>query len=89
MNSKTGNITVAKQERLDYEVQKAFQLTVVATDNGGRRGEMALTVNLQDVNDNAPKFSLPEYQAYNKEGQTSFTSAVTVEVCKVVSNYSS
>ena len=43
-----------------------YQLLVTATeDSGGFSTSVELTIRVSDVNDNAPKFELPDYQAHN------------------------
>ena len=43
-----------------------YQLLVTATeDSGGFSTSVELTIKVSDVNDNAPKFELPDYQAHN------------------------
>ncbi|XP_030047622.1 protocadherin Fat 4 [Microcaecilia unicolor] len=61
INSSTGALTLAKN--LDYELNQKHDLTVSATDGGwvARTGYCRVTVNVIDVNDNAPVFSLEEY----------------------------
>ena len=34
-------------------------------DSGGFSTSVELTIRVSDVNDNAPKFELPDYQAHN------------------------
>lgn len=62
----SGNVTVAG--RLDREQQDEYLVKVVAVD-GAWRQETALTITIQDLNDNAPEFehsyysfNLPELQ---------------------------
>ena len=43
---------------------------IVAEDSGGFSTSVELTIKVSDVNDNAPKFELPDYQA----GSTTFNS---------------
>ena len=52
---KSGKIIV--REKLDFEVQSIFVLTVVAVDNGDERLESSTTVivRIKDVNDNHPR----------------------------------
>ena len=63
----TGNVRLAKD--LDFEDMrqpKIYQLVVTATeDSGGFSTSVELTIRVTDVNDNAPKFELPDYQAHN------------------------
>ncbi|XP_075785982.1 protocadherin Fat 4 [Pelodiscus sinensis] len=46
---------------LDYEVQQYYILTVRAEDGGGQFTTVRVYVNILDVNDNPPLFSMPSY----------------------------
>ncbi|CAG7826774.1 unnamed protein product, partial [Allacma fusca] len=63
----TGIVKLAKE--LDFEDLRhphTYQLTVTATeDSGGFSTSVELTIKVTDVNDNSPKFELPDYQAHN------------------------
>uniref|UniRef100_T1DFT0 Putative cadherin n=1 Tax=Cupiennius salei TaxID=6928 RepID=T1DFT0_CUPSA len=63
----TGVVKLAKD--LDYEdlrQPKSYSLIVTATeDSGGFSTSVELTIKVTDVNDNAPRFELPDYQAHN------------------------
>lgn len=63
----SGAITIVQP--LDYDTVQENRLNVTATDMGfqPRRTTAMLTVLLTDVNDNPPKFDLPEYEAYLPE----------------------
>ena len=56
-------------KELDFEdlwQPHIYQLLVTATeDSGGFSTSVELTIKVSDVNDNAPKFELPDYQAHN------------------------
>ena len=57
MNSSTGVISTA--EALDFETFRSHLLIVQAQDKGGpqsRRTAVKVSVNVSDVNDNAPEF---------------------------------
>ncbi|XP_054721266.1 cadherin-related tumor suppressor-like, partial [Uloborus diversus] len=54
----SGNVTVAGW--LDRELKDEYLLKVAAVD-GSWQAETPLTVLVQDLNDNVPEFSLPEY----------------------------
>ncbi|KAG9510290.1 Neural-cadherin [Fragariocoptes setiger] len=63
----TGRVKLAKE--LDYEDSrqaKVHQLQVeAAEDSGGLTSKVDLIISISDVNDNAPRFELPDYQVYN------------------------
>lgn len=63
----TGEVKLAKD--LDYEdlrQPKSYSLIVTATeDSGGFSTSVELTIKVTDVNDNPPRFELPDYQAHN------------------------
>lgn len=63
----TGKIKLAKE--LDYEdirQPKLYNLRVNASeDSGGHHSSTEVTITILDVNDNAPRFELPDYQVYN------------------------
>ena len=65
----TGIVKLAKE--LDFEDLRQphiYQLLVTATeDSGGFSTSVELIIKVSDVNDNAPKFELPDYQAHNVE----------------------
>ena len=70
--------------QLDYETRREYQLTVEATDTGGLRDSVPLTITLLDVNDNAPQFLRPEYRAFVKENRLDFDRGVTVQVSVLI-----
>ncbi|KAL0123658.1 hypothetical protein PUN28_005875 [Cardiocondyla obscurior] len=63
----SGIVKLAKE--LDFEDLRQphiYSLIVTATeDSGGFSTSVELTIRVSDVNDNAPKFELPDYQAHN------------------------
>ncbi len=63
----SGIVKLAKD--LDFEDLRQphiYQLVVTATeDSGGFSTHVELMIRVSDVNDNAPKFELPDYQAHN------------------------
>nr|XP_043069624.1 neural-cadherin isoform X2 [Drosophila bipectinata] len=63
----SGIVKLAKE--LDFEDLRqphVYSLIVTATeDSGGFSTSVDLTIRVTDVNDNAPKFELPDYQAHN------------------------
>ena len=63
----SGRITT--KNMLDYEKQKLYSVTVIATDRGTspRRATTVVSVNIVDVNDNKPIFSGLPYSETVKE----------------------
>ncbi|XP_077999586.1 cadherin-23-like [Glandiceps talaboti] len=63
INERTGLITLA--EEIDYENSLSYQLNIQAEDGGmpPREANARVTVNIIDVNDNAPVFQRQEYFA--------------------------
>ncbi|XP_074602495.1 neural cadherin isoform X1 [Brevipalpus obovatus] len=63
----SGIVKLAKD--LDYEdlrQPKQYSLLVTATeDSGGLSTSVELTIRVTDVNDNIPRFELPDYQQHN------------------------
>ena len=54
---------VWSRRTFDREERSVYEISLVATDSGGRSGVATLRINVGDVNDNAPKFELSEYKA--------------------------
>ena len=80
INATTGEVSVAQDHVLDFDSgRKVYQLSVSASD-GQLQNETTLTVNLMDVNDNAPKFLRSEYRAEIKEGEDQFLTTLQVQV---------
>ncbi|XP_024085574.1 cadherin-23-like [Cimex lectularius] len=69
-NPKTGNLYLSN--KVDYEKQKSYSLSLEAKDGGGRVSTVAVLVTLTDVNDNPPIWEMPQYQRTVREGATSF-----------------
>ncbi|XP_019698472.2 neural-cadherin isoform X4 [Harpegnathos saltator] len=69
----SGIVKLAKE--LDFEDLRQphiYSLIVTATeDSGGFSTSVELTIRVSDVNDNAPKFELPDYQAHNVDEDVS------------------
>ncbi|KAM9795003.1 protocadherin Fat 2 [Neosynchiropus ocellatus] len=77
MDFKTGVLTVTNP--LDYESQTMHVLTVRASDSvTGAFSEASIEVEVDDVNDNAPVFSKPNYSADIAEGLPIGTSVIQV-----------
>ena len=72
----SGIVKLAKE--LDFEDLRQphiYQLLVTATeDSGGFSTSVELTIRVSDVNDNAPKFELPDSQATRLEGKVTTAS---------------
>ncbi|XP_009994286.1 PREDICTED: protocadherin-23 [Chaetura pelagica] len=64
----TGAITVKEPKFLDYEVKNKIHLSVLA-ENSLNSALCGVTVLIQDVNDNVPKFQQNYYKASVWEGQ--------------------
>lgn len=60
INRLTGEIITKKS--LDREIQKIYEIPVMATDDGGRSGFVMVRVKIGDENDNPPIFLLREYK---------------------------
>ncbi|KAF6731331.1 Cadherin-related family member 2 [Oryzias melastigma] len=65
------NSKVLDREALDPELNGRILLTVVATDQGDPQlsSSVPVTISVEDVNDNQPKFKSPSYKFSVKEGQ--------------------
>ncbi|EDV25061.1 uncharacterized protein TRIADDRAFT_25152, partial [Trichoplax adhaerens] len=63
INAITGDVTVADSKQLDYEINKSFNLIIVASINSPSivNGYLTLQINLTDVNDNRPRFKHEYY----------------------------
>ncbi|XP_064273500.1 protocadherin-23 isoform X2 [Passer domesticus] len=73
----TGTITVKEPKYLDYEDKCKIYLTVVA-ENSFNSVFCGVTVLIQDVNDNTPKFEQSYYKASIWEGQSPKTDIIQV-----------
>lgn len=62
-------IELVALEPLDREKQSSYQLTVEAIDGGQPPllGRLMITINVQDVNDNSPKFLHEAYETHTRE----------------------
>ncbi|KAM9849590.1 protocadherin-11 X-linked isoform 1-T1 [Aulostomus maculatus] len=67
IDRRSGILSVGK--RLDREKQERYSFTVIARDNGSSSLQSNVTVRLivQDLNDNSPAFTHPEYNFYVPE----------------------
>ena len=64
---------------LDYEVKSSYDLTVTATDGGGKSSSTPVKITVIDVNDNPPKFAQSSYTATINENVPLDHSVVQVE----------
>lgn len=71
-------------QKLDYEKQKSYSLTLIAKDGGGKVTTTSLYIDVLDVNDNAPVFEAPEYSRTIRDGATSFEPQFVVRVSKFI-----
>ncbi|KAM8897984.1 protocadherin-16 [Spinachia spinachia] len=78
LNTNTGSLSVLKA--LDREEQENFNLTIVAEDHGTPQlyTSQVLCVQVIDVNDEAPLFERPEFEAQVMENQGPGTTVMTV-----------
>lgn len=56
LDAVTGRLSLKPNQVLDREARAVYHLRVIARDKGGLTAEVALTVHVDDVNDNAPRF---------------------------------
>ena len=64
---------------LDYETQKTFSLIFTATDGGGQLATTSLIINIEDVNDNHPKFDQSEYKRVVRVGDSKFEPPLVIK----------
>ena len=85
VNPETGDLYVSECGAeflvacLDYETQRTFALTYTGTDGGGQITTTSVTINIQDVNDNYPRFEVKSYKRDLPEGATTFEPALIVK----------
>ena len=77
----SGIVTVRTTANLDFESINSYTLTVVAEDFGrpSKSSSAELIINVADVNDNIPVFSLPSYTAVVCENIPFGTTILKVE----------
>uniref|UniRef100_A0A3Q1AYE9 Cadherin domain-containing protein n=1 Tax=Amphiprion ocellaris TaxID=80972 RepID=A0A3Q1AYE9_AMPOC len=80
LNGETVTPELVLQKVLDREKQPVIRLTLIAIDGGtpAKSGTMAITVNVLDINDNAPVFSQTLYKASVYENAKTGTSIITL-----------
>ncbi|XP_061755306.1 protocadherin-16-like [Nerophis ophidion] len=78
LNPNTGSLSVLKA--LDREEQEVYNLTVIAEDHGvpALSAAQVLSVQVIDVNDEAPVFQKAEFEAHVLENQGPGTTVLTV-----------
>ncbi|KAF4082073.1 hypothetical protein AMELA_G00147500 [Ameiurus melas] len=78
LNPNTGSLSILKA--LDREEQDSYNLTIVAEDHGTPQQSttQVLSVQVIDVNDEAPWFELSEYEVQIQENQPAGTTILTV-----------
>lgn len=64
-----GAISVKDSSSLDFEASPRLRL-VIQAETAASFGFMAINLNLQDVNDNLPRFQLQNYVAFIWESQS-------------------
>ncbi|XP_010073579.1 PREDICTED: protocadherin-23-like, partial [Pterocles gutturalis] len=74
-NSAAGAITVKEPKSLDYEVKNKIHLSVLA-ESSLNSALCGVTILIQDVNDNVPKFEQSYYKASVWEGQSPKTDII-------------
>ncbi|XP_066507713.1 protocadherin-16-like [Hoplias malabaricus] len=78
LNPNTGSLSILKA--VDREEQDSYNLTIVAEDHGMPQHSttQVLSVQVIDVNDEAPLFEKSEYEVQVRENQPAGTSVLTV-----------
>ncbi|KAL0831595.1 hypothetical protein ABMA28_002378 [Loxostege sticticalis] len=70
----TGELCVSSP--LDHETNSDFEFPVIATDRGGLFTTAMVKIQLLDINDNAPAFTVKDYKVSLKEGRISSTEPI-------------
>ncbi|CAH2108614.1 unnamed protein product [Euphydryas editha] len=65
----TGDLCVSGP--LDHEANSDFEFPVIATDRGGLSTNAMVKIQLLDINDNVPAFTVKDYDVSLKEGRIS------------------
>uniref|UniRef100_A0A670Z7Q3 FAT atypical cadherin 2 n=1 Tax=Pseudonaja textilis TaxID=8673 RepID=A0A670Z7Q3_PSETE len=79
LDSYTGELTTSTL--LDRELNSKYHLVAKATDGGGRFCQMEITVHIDDINDNAPRF-YPSHYAVAIYDNTSIKTPIAVVFAK-------
>ncbi|XP_078397296.1 protocadherin-23 [Cetorhinus maximus] len=77
IDSNTGEVVVRDSKFLDYEVRTKMHLVLLAESNH-QTAYSQLTIIIEDVNDNQPRFQQNHYKASIWEGQTRNTYVIQV-----------
>lgn len=82
IDSHTGELSARP---LDRETQSRYQLTITAQDRGSPSlsGSCNISVRVEDLNDNDPKFESPKYQATVLEDAPVDTSVLKVRATDI------
>ncbi|QEP44775.1 cadherin repeat domain-containing protein [Ectothiorhodospiraceae bacterium BW-2] len=79
INAATGAVTLSGDP--DYEAKASYAFTVIATDESNNSAERTVTLNINDLDENAPTFTSGATAAAINEnsgaGQTIYTAAAT------------
>ncbi|XP_033743249.1 LOW QUALITY PROTEIN: protocadherin alpha-10-like [Pecten maximus] len=64
-------LEIEVNKRLNYELEKTYQLVIVAKDGGSpqKSGSVTIRINVLDENDNSPEFTKSEYKAVTVENR--------------------
>ncbi|XP_058887587.1 protocadherin-23 isoform X1 [Acipenser ruthenus] len=68
INADTGDISIKDHKSLDFEMQDKIHLVVLA-ENTWKTAHCRITITIQDVNDNPPRFEQSYYKTAVWEGQ--------------------
>ncbi|XP_028315706.1 protocadherin beta-16-like isoform X21 [Gouania willdenowi] len=80
-NTMNGFFTLITDSELDRELSSEYNITVTCSDEGvpSLSSSVTLTLQISDVNDNAPVFERSSYEAYIVENNTPGLSIFTVK----------
>ncbi|XP_070819456.1 protocadherin beta-16-like [Chaetodon trifascialis] len=80
-NTMNGFYSLVTEVALDREVASQYNITVTCSDEGvpSLSSSVTLTLQISDVNDNAPVFEMSSYEAYIVENNTPGLSIFTVK----------
>ena len=72
IDSSTGDVYIKPGATLDRETQDFYNITVYAIDHGSppKTGTAVVSIDINDVNDVAPRFNLSSYNVSVKENET-------------------